>query len=103
MAAEGIKRHFVQFLGEDVGVSFDDPDDPRDVILYRPDRLSDAFVSLAFGALQTSQPKLAARIGRLMVSFEEPWGRAQRGVDLRPMPAARPLGLSPARLPASPT
>ncbi|HEV7251968.1 MAG TPA: hypothetical protein VGN97_02555 [Mesorhizobium sp.] len=102
MAAEDIKRHFVQFLGEDVGVSFDNPDDPRDVILYRPDRLSDEFASLAFGALQGSRPALAARIDRLLVSFEEPWGRTQRGIDIRPISlASYSIDIFPAGLPAS--
>ena len=82
MSADFIKKHFVEFLGADVGVSFNDPDDPRHVTLYRPDRLSDPFVTLAYQALEKSSPDAAQKIERLLVSFETRLGRTQRGVPL---------------------
>lgn len=82
MSAEIIRRHFVQFLGADVGVSFFDADDPRHVVLYRPDRLPDSFVVAAFEALDRTSPKIARSIERLLVSFDTRLGRTQRRVDL---------------------
>jgi hypothetical protein len=83
MSAETIKDHFVKFLGADVGVSFVDADRPSQVILYRPDRLSDGFVRLAYEAFKKSVPSLASDIERIAVAFETRDGRAQRGVDIR--------------------
>jgi hypothetical protein len=82
VSAELIRKHFVQFLGTDVGVSFKDAQEPREVVLYRPDRLSDAFVQWAFEALENAVPDAAARIDRLVVSYETRLGRTQRGVSL---------------------
>ncbi len=59
MSAELIREHFTQHLGVDVGVSFRDPEDPREVILYRPDRLSETFVTWAFVALEKTAPNVA--------------------------------------------
>lgn len=82
MSAEMIREHFTQYLGVDVGVSFRDPHDPREVTLYRPDRLPDLFVAWAFEALEKAAPRVAWNIDRLLVSFEGPHGRTQRGVTL---------------------
>jgi hypothetical protein len=82
MSAEQISTHFVRFLGGDVGVSFSDPNDPSEVILYRPDRLSESFVQWAFDALEDAAPDAAAKIDRLLVSYETRLGRTQRGVSL---------------------
>lgn len=82
MSAELIREHFTQYLGIDVGVSFRDPDDPREVTLYRPDRLPDLFVAWAFEALEKAAPRVAWNIDRLLVSFEGPHGRTQRGVTI---------------------
>jgi hypothetical protein len=82
MSAELIKEHFTQYLGVDVGVSFRDADDPREVTLYRPDRLPDLFVAWAFEALEKAAPRVAWNIDRLLVSFEGPHGRTQRGVTI---------------------
>jgi hypothetical protein len=82
MSAELIREHFTQYLGVDVGVSFRDPDDPREVTLYRPDRLSDLFVTWAFEALEKAAPRVAWNIDRLLVSFDGPGGRTQRGVTI---------------------
>ena len=82
MYADQIKEHFVRFLGSDVGVSFKDPDPPNEVILYRHDRLPDKFVLLAFQELQRTAPRVAAKIDKLIVSYESSLGRTQRGVDL---------------------
>ena len=82
MSAEQIQNHFVRFLGVDVGVSFSDPADPREVILYRPDRLSERFVTWAFEELEKTAPNIAAKIDRLLVSYESRLGRTQRGVSI---------------------
>lgn len=82
MSAELIKQHFTQYLGVDVGVSVRDPDDPTEVTLYRPDRLPDLFVTWAFEALEKAAPRVAWNIDRLLVSFEGPHGRTQRGVEI---------------------
>jgi hypothetical protein len=82
MSAELIREHFVHYLGVDVAVSFNDPEDPRDVILYRPDRLSEGFVTWAFEALETTAPGVAWNIDRLLVAYETPLGRTQRGVEI---------------------
>nr|WP_155249104.1 hypothetical protein [Mesorhizobium loti] len=82
MSAEQIQRHFVRFLGVDVGVSFSDPADPREVILYRPDRLSEKFVTWAFEELENTAPNIAAKIDRLLVSYESRLGRTQRGLSI---------------------
>ncbi|BCG97734.1 hypothetical protein [Mesorhizobium sp. 131-2-1] len=82
MSAEQIQKHFVRFLGVDVGVSFKDPADPREVVLYRPDRLSETFVTWAFEELEKTAPNIAGKIDRLLVSYESPLGRTQRGVNI---------------------
>jgi hypothetical protein len=84
MFAEQIQNHFVRFLGADVGVSFSNPADPREVILYRPDRLSEAFVTWAFEELEKTAPDVAKKIDRLLVSYETRLGRSQHGVDISP-------------------
>ena len=83
MAAELIVNHLKSTLGIDVGVTFDDPGAPRQVLLYRPDRLSEDFVALAFQALEESAPHAASTIETVMVSFETPVGRSRRRVDFR--------------------
>lgn len=96
MSAEIIREHFTQYLGADVGVSFRDPDNPAEVTLYRPDRLPDLFVKWAFEALAKAAPRVAWNIDRLLVTFDDPHGRKQRGVavplkagsDVRPPGAA---------------
>lgn len=82
MSADLIREHFTQYLGVDVGVSFRDPDDPREVTLYRPDRLPDLFVTWAFEALEKAAPRVAWNIDRLLVSFDDAHGRTRRGVAL---------------------
>jgi hypothetical protein len=93
MSAELIRKHFIKHLGSDVNVSFSDPSNPREVVLYRHDRLSDPFVTWAFEQLAKSSPELAAKIERLLVSYESRLGRAQRGVGI-PLASrvARPTG-----------
>jgi hypothetical protein len=81
MSAETIRDHFVKFLGVDVGVSFVDADHTSQVILYRPDRLSDAFVRQAYASFEKTNPDIAQNIKRLIVSFETRSGRTQRRVD----------------------
>jgi hypothetical protein len=82
MSAELIRKHFAQFLGSDVGVSFSDPSNPREVILYRPDRLSDPFVTWAFEQLAKSAPDIASNIDQLLVTYESRLGPTQRGVNV---------------------
>lgn len=82
MPTDLIRKHFVEFLGRDVGVSITDHDNPRDVVLYRPDRLSDPFVMEAFEALRRIAPSAAEKVGRLLIAFDTRSGRTQRGVDL---------------------
>lgn len=82
MSAEQIQKHFVGFLGADVGVSFSDPADPREVVLYRPDRLSEEFVTWAFEELEKTAPDVARKIDRLLVSYETRHGRTRRRVDI---------------------
>jgi hypothetical protein len=82
MSAELIRQHFLQFLGADVGVSFADPENPREVILYRPDRLSDAFVTAALEDLGKTAPDVAGAIDRLLVSYESRHGRIHRGIHI---------------------
>jgi hypothetical protein len=82
MSAEQIQKHFVRFLGADVGVSFSNPADPREVVLYRPDRLSETFVTWAFEELEKTSPDIAGTIDRLLVSYETRHGRTRRRVDI---------------------
>jgi hypothetical protein len=82
MSVDRIREHFVQYLGQDVGVYFADNDDPSHVTLYRPDRLPDPFVTWAFEALEKSSPSVAWAINRLLVSYESRHGRTQRAVDI---------------------
>ena len=82
MYADEIRQHFVRFFGSDVGVSFKNPETPSEVVLYRPDRLSDKFVLLGFAELQKSAPRVARKIDKLIVSYESRLGRTQRGIDL---------------------
>lgn len=82
MSTEAIKDHFARYLGADVAVHFGEPNDPRSIVLFRPDRLSDSFVSQAYAALAASTPELAARIERLAVSFDTRLGRTRRRVPL---------------------
>lgn len=82
MSTEAIKDHFSQYLGVDVAVTFSEPDDPRSIVLFRPDRLSDRFVSQAFEALARSTLELAGQIERLAVSFDTRLGRTRRRVPL---------------------
>ena len=83
MPAELIANHLKATLGIDVGVTFDDPGAPRQVLLYRPDRLSEDFVALAFQALEESAPDAASTIETVLVSFKTPVGRSRRRVDFR--------------------
>ena len=83
MSTEAIKDHFSRYLGADVAVTFSEPDDVRSVVLFRPDRLSDSFVSQAFEALARNTPELAVQIERLAVSFDTRLGRTRRRVPLR--------------------
>lgn len=83
MSAETIRDHFVKFLGADIGVSFVDAKCPSQVILFRPDRLSDRFVREAYVSFRKTNPEVAQLIERLIVSFETHNGRTQRGVDIR--------------------
>jgi hypothetical protein len=107
MSAELIRKHFVRLLGVDVGVSFSDPEDPREVILYRPDRLSETFVTWAFEELKNTAPSIASKIDRLLVSYESPLGRTQRGVNIlssdraRQPPDAEPPSRTGASRPAA--
>jgi len=77
-----IQNHFIQFLGADVSVAFAESKDLGQVLLYRPDRLSDGFVEQAYEALAQSSPQIAAIIEELVVSFETPFGRIRRGIAL---------------------
>lgn len=83
MPSELIANHLRATLGVDVGVTFDDPGAPREVQLYRPDRLSEDFVALAFQALEESSPDAAGTIETVVVSFDTPLGRSRRRVDVR--------------------
>ncbi|MGE0280342.1 MAG: hypothetical protein AB7P20_06985 [Rhizobiaceae bacterium] len=94
MSAEIIRDHFVGFLGIDVAVKFDEPSNPRHVVLYRPDRLPDGFVTQAYEALATTSPDIAGQIERLLVSFETRLGRR-----LRRVPLPRPDRTTPTALP----
>ena len=82
MSAELIRTHFLRFLGCDVGVSFVNPENPHDVILYRPDRLPDEFVTQAFEAFKAREPSIARNIDRLLVSYDGPFGRLQCRVTI---------------------
>jgi hypothetical protein len=82
MSAELIREHFTQYLGVDVGVSFVNPDDPREVVLYRPDQLSETFVTWAFEALEKTAPSVAWNIERLLVSYDTRLGRTRRGITI---------------------
>ena len=82
MYAEEITKHFVRFLGSNVGVSLKETGNLVEVTLYRPDRVSDTFVLLAFEQLKSSSPRIAGRIDKLIVSYEGPLGGAQHGVDI---------------------
>lgn len=84
MPADIIASHLKAALGADVGVTFDDADAPRQIVVYRPDRLSEDFVALAFQALEDSAPEAVAGIEAVLVSFETPVGRSRRRVDIRP-------------------
>ena len=77
-----LTTHFVSFLGQDVSVSFDDADDPREVILYRPDPLSEDFVGAAIDALRAEQPESLARIEGVLISFEDRLGPTRRRIAL---------------------
>lgn len=107
MSAELIREHFTHHLGVDVGVSFRDPDDPREVILYRPDRLSETFVTSAFEALKRTAPNVAWNIDRLLVSYESRLGRTQRGITIslngqaRRSPDLEPLSATDGSRPAA--
>jgi hypothetical protein len=83
MSAEAIRNHCLKFLGVDVGVSFIDADRPSQVVLYRPDGLSDGSVKQAFEAFEKTDPKIASDIERVLVSFETSFGKTQCGVDIR--------------------
>jgi hypothetical protein len=83
MPAELIARHLKTTLGIDVGVTFDDLEAPRQVHLYRPDRLSEDFVALALQALEETAPHALRQIESVLVSFETPVGRSRRRVDFR--------------------
>jgi len=91
MSAEQIRKYFTRFIGVDVGVSFNDPANPCEVILYRPDQLSEAFVLWAFEELEKAAPDVARRIDRLLVSYETPLGRTQRGINIALVDRARQL------------
>jgi hypothetical protein len=82
MSAEQIRTHFVRSLGPDVGVSFSNPDNPCEVVLYRPDRLSEPLVRWAFERLQMSAPAAAKQIERLIVSYETRLGRTRRSINI---------------------
>lgn len=83
MPADIIARHLQSVLGSDVGISFDDPTAPRQVLLYRPDRLSEDFVALALQSLEDTVPKALDRIDSVLVAFETPIGPSRRRVDFR--------------------
>lgn len=83
MPAEIIAKYLTAALGIDVGISFDDPAAPREVTVYRPDRLSDDFVALAFQALEETAPDALRRIEVVHVTFDTPLGRSRRRVDFR--------------------
>lgn len=83
MAADLIAHHLKAMLGVDVGITFDDPGAPREVRIYRPDRLSEDFVALAFQALEETAPQAAGSIETVLVSFETPVGLSRRRVDVR--------------------
>ena len=100
MSAELIQEHFTQYLGPDVRVSFRDPGEPREVTLYRPDRLPELFVTWAFEALEKTAPGVAWNIDRLLVAFDGPDGRAQRGVVISNARSRRPLGFAQVLEPA---
>ena len=91
MSAEQICKHFKHFIGVDVAISFGDPANPCEVILYRPDRLSEGFVIWAFQELQKTAPDVAGKIDRLLVSYETPLGRTQRGINFALVERARQL------------
>ncbi|MGE0279596.1 MAG: hypothetical protein AB7P20_03135 [Rhizobiaceae bacterium] len=82
VTAEAIREHFKRFLGADISVDFPEPESPRSVVLYRPDRLSDSFVTEAYEALAASAPAVARQIERLAVSFETRLGRTRRRIAL---------------------
>lgn len=89
MSAELIREHFTQYLGTDVGVSFVNPNDPREVVLYRPDQLSAEFVTWAFQALEKAAPSVAWNIERLLVSYDTRLGRTRRGTAISSTGAKR--------------
>jgi len=84
MNASIIANHLQAALGTDVGISFDDAAAPREVMLYRPDRLSEDFVALALQSLEDTAPDALDQIRAVMVTFETPLGRSRRRVDFRP-------------------
>lgn len=85
MAAATIESHLMASLGSDVGIAFDDRNDPREVVIYRPDRIPEDFAALAYQALEESNPDAAARIERLLVAFDTRLGRMMHRVDIRPL------------------
>lgn len=83
MPAEIIARHLKSALGIDVGISFDDPSRPAEIMLYRPDRLAEDFVALAFQALEETAPQAIASVRTVTVAYDTPLGRSMRRVDFR--------------------
>jgi len=77
MSKSLLRQHFTRFLGADVQVSVLDGKGGYAILLYRPDKLSEAFVIRAFEAFETENPQLALRVGRLLVLYEGRFGREQ--------------------------
>jgi hypothetical protein len=77
MSENLLREHFTRFLGSDVQVSVVDGKSGYEILLYRPDKLSEAFVIRAFETFETAHPQMASRIDRLVVLYEGRFGREQ--------------------------
>jgi hypothetical protein len=82
IGTDAISKHFKQFLGADVNVSFAASAEILMVILHRHDRLPENFVQAAYQAFQKTNPVAAVEIGKLLVSYEIQAGRMSAAVPV---------------------
>ncbi|MBV5264471.1 hypothetical protein [Pinisolibacter aquiterrae] len=82
MSFQQLSDRLTDLLGVDVGVTYDDHDNPSQIRLYRPDPIADSLVQDAIGRARQEFPEEMRTISAVLISFEDALGPTRRRVTV---------------------
>lgn len=82
MSYDKLSERLTSLIGADVAVTWDDPENPSQIRLWRPDPIDHALVRTAVGRAREEFPDEMAAITAVLVSYEDALGTTRRRVDI---------------------